>query len=131
MLRVLIADDALAVRQRLAAMLREIPGVEICGEAGSVAESVAAVERLHPEVLLLDINMPGGTGLDVLKSVRTWTDALVVIVLTNFPYPEYEKRARELGADAFFDKSRNFLDAVEMVRELAGPVEVGGKGAGS
>jgi DNA-binding NarL/FixJ family response regulator len=122
-LRVLIADDAVAVRQRLAAMLDEIPDVQVCGQAGSVNETVVAVARLHPEVLLLDLNMPGGSGLDVLQAVRARTEALVVIVLTNYPYPEYEKRARELGADAFYDKSRNFLDAVEYIRELAASLD--------
>jgi two-component system response regulator DesR len=119
-LSVLIADDSAIVRDRLADLLREVSGVSIVGETEDVAGTLDGIRRLRPAVVVLDINMPGGSGLDVLKWIRQEGLAAVVIVLTNFAFPEYEQKARAYGASAFLNKSSEFMKAVELVRAHSG-----------
>ena len=69
-----------------------------------------------PDAVVLDIQMPCGTVLDVLKNIKRDGAGPLVIVFTNFPYPQYRKRAMESGAEFFFDKTTEF----EKLRELFG-----------
>jgi FixJ family two-component response regulator len=67
--------------------------------------------------VVLDINMPGGSGLDVLRWMREERIRAVVIVLTNFAFTEYEQKARAYGATAFLNKSYEFMKVVDLVRK--------------
>jgi DNA-binding NarL/FixJ family response regulator len=107
-IRVFIADDSQIVQVRLVALLGELAGVEVIGQAGTVPVAIAGIRRLQPDVVLLDIHMPGGSGIDVLQSIKQGPLAPVVIMLTNYPYPAYRERCMRLGADFFFDKSTEF-----------------------
>ena len=107
-MRVLIADDSELLVQRLMADLATVRGVEVIGQAGSVDEAVKEVGILKPDVLILDIAMPGGCGIDVLESLEGRAANPVVIVLTNYDYPQYRKKCFGLGARFFFDKSTEF-----------------------
>jgi len=118
-LSVLIADDSREVRERLAALLGEVPGVSIVAETEDVEGSLEGVRRLRPAVVVLDINMPGGSGLDVLRRMAEERIEAVVIVLTNLAFPEYEQEARAHGDSAFLDKSRDFIKVADLVRELS------------
>ena len=80
-MKVFIADDSEVVCERLTTMLSELPGIEIIGQ------SIESIRRLHPDVVILDIRMPGGSGIDVLEDIKKTNTAPVVIVLTNYPYP--------------------------------------------
>ncbi len=117
-MRVFIVDDSVIVRERLAAMLSELPGVELIGQAGDVAGTIEAIGRLKPDAVILDIRMPGGTGIDVLEAVKKEQPAPLVIVLTNYPYPQYRTRCEAVGADFFLDKSSEFDKIPEIFRQL-------------
>jgi DNA-binding NarL/FixJ family response regulator len=104
-MKILIVDDSAVVRERLVGMLSEIEGVEIAGEAENPQEAIEAIRRLKPDAVVLDIQMPGGNGIDVLEQIKKDSPAPMVIMLTNFPYPQYRKKCMEIGADFFFDKS--------------------------
>jgi DNA-binding NarL/FixJ family response regulator len=65
------------------------------------------------------VSMPGGSGLDVLRQMAEEGLEALTIVLTNYPFPEYEKQAREQGAIAFLNKSCEFMKVVELMRRLA------------
>jgi DNA-binding NarL/FixJ family response regulator len=119
-MRILIADDSAEICKRLAEMLSDIPGVEIVGFVADGASTLEAVRRLRPDVVTLDLRMPGGSGFDVLRDLRGEPLAPFVIMLTNYASPEYERRATALGAGAFLDKSRDFDRVVELVRERMG-----------
>lgn len=118
-LRVLIADDFEPIRRRLAAMLADVPGVEIVGQSGNVQETLAAIRTLQPDVVTLDLSLPDGSGLDVLRQTRGEDARPVFIVLTNFSFPEYKVEALKHDAHAFLDKSREFGKAVELISRLA------------
>ncbi len=119
-MKVLIADDSEVIVQRLITMLTEIKGIEIADQAGTVAEATKAVASLRPDVVILDMQMPGGSGLDVLKSMQQDKVPSTVIVLTNFAYPQYRKRCLQNGAEFFFDKSSEFEKVGEVLQGLMG-----------
>jgi DNA-binding NarL/FixJ family response regulator len=118
-LRVLIADDFPPLRRRLAEAFAEIPGLIICGEAGTVSEALRLTWQLQPQVLVTDLHFPDGTAIEVLEVLAERLPALVVVVLTLDPNPELRTHALGLGADAFFDKSRDLSQAVQFLRGLA------------
>src|SRR6266568_1761879 len=116
--KVFIVDDSPVVRERLATLLSDLPSAEIAFEA------ISATRRLKPDVMLLDISMPGGSGIHVLEMVKKERPAPLVIMLTNFAHEQYRQKCLQLGADFFFDKSTEFekvLHVLNPVNEAAEP----------
>ena len=113
-IKVFIADDSLIVREHLVTMLEELAGIEIAGQAGNVAEAISAIRLLKPDAVILDILMPGGSGIDVLENIKQNDSTLVVIVLTNYPYPIFRQKCLQAGADFFLDKSTEFDQIPEL-----------------
>ena len=115
---VLIIDDAVQVRERLRARLERIKGVAVVGEASDVQEGIAASRTLKPDAVILDIQMPGGTGIDVLEDIKRTNPGTVVIMLTNYPLPQLRRRSCEAGADFFFDKCCEFDRAIQALQQM-------------
>jgi len=113
-IKVFIADDSLVVREHLVTMLDELAGIVIVGQAETVAEAITAIGKLQPDVVILDIHMPDGSGIDVLQTIKQDGPAPVVIVLTNYPYPAYRQKCLQAGADFFLDKSTEFDQIPEL-----------------
>ena len=119
-LQAVIIDDSVVIRQRLVNLLVELPGVEVSGVATDGFEGLDAIQRLRPDVVILDIRMPGMGGIELLETLQADDKpSPTIIVLTNFPYPAYRKRCQELGARYFFDKSTEFAAAVEILQEIS------------
>ncbi len=119
-MQVVIVDDSVVIRQRLVSLLEETHGVHVAGVATDGFEGLDTIQRLQPDVVVLDIRMPGMGGIELLEALEADHElSPTVIVLTNFPYPAYRKRCRELGAEHFFDKSTEFSAAVEVLRKLS------------
>ena len=117
--KVLLVDDSRIVRERLAALISELPGVVLIGEACNVSEGVKKIRQLRPHIVVLDISMPGGNGIQVLEAVRKRGPAPHIIMLTNFAHEAYRERCLELGAEYFFDKSAEFENAVATIKQLS------------
>ncbi len=117
-MRVLIADDSEALVQRLVTNLAKLDGIEIVGHAETVAEAAEGVRNLRPDVVILDIRMPGGSGIDVLDGMKRDRVTPTVIVLTNYDYPQYRKKCLQSGASFFFDKSAEFEKVAQVLRGL-------------
>jgi DNA-binding NarL/FixJ family response regulator len=115
---IFIADDSKALRERLTAMLSEIEGAEVIGQAGNAAEAVEGIHHLKPDVVILDIQMPGGNGIDVLKTIKQELQPPLVLMLTNNVSPQYRKKCMELGSDFFLDKSREFESLITIFKGL-------------
>jgi DNA-binding NarL/FixJ family response regulator len=113
-IKVFIADDSLIVREHLVTMLDELAGIEIVGQAENVAEAISDIRILQPDVVILDIRMPGGNGIDVLQHVKQDEVSPMVIILTNYPYPAYRQKCLQAGADFFLDKSTEFDQIPEL-----------------
>ncbi len=120
MLRVLIADDSDLVRDRLKDLISDIAGTEVVGEAANGSKTLEAVEELVPDVLILDIRMPGGNGIDALKTVKAKAPCPTVIMLTAYAYPQYRRKCLEAGAEYFFDKSTEFERIADVLEHLIG-----------
>ena len=116
--KVFVVDDSTVVRERLITLLAEVPNVTIAGEAGMPSEAIAGIQRQRPDIVVLDISMPGGSGLQVLETVKKDKPAPMVIMLTNFDHPQYRNRCMQLGADHFLDKSNSFERVIEIVRSF-------------
>jgi len=118
-MKIFIADDSKVVVERLADLLEEeVPGAQLVGQAGDVPEAVRGVQKLRPDVLILDLQMPGGTGLDVLLAIRADHPGLRVLICTNHPYPQRREECFSAGADFFLDKSADFEKIPAILREL-------------
>jgi DNA-binding NarL/FixJ family response regulator len=96
------------VREKLAALLLTLPNVEIGGQAGTAAQAIAAIAERRPDVVILDISMPGGSGLDVLRAVKRTAPSTVMIVLTMHPYQQLGAGCAAAGADVYFEKNAEF-----------------------
>jgi DNA-binding NarL/FixJ family response regulator len=118
MLRVFIADDSPMLRERLGELLSELEAVALVGQAEDAPGAIEAIQRLKPDVAILDIRMPGGNGLQVLEAVKAIEAAPVVVMLTAFPYPAYRKRCLEAGAEFFFDKATEFDRVTKVLKQL-------------
>jgi DNA-binding NarL/FixJ family response regulator len=117
-MKVFIVDDSKVVVERLADLLQEVPGAQLVGQAGDVPEAVRGIRKTKPDALILDLQMPGGSGLDVLRAVRTEYPHLHVLICTNFPYPQYREECLTAGASFFIDKSSEFGKIPLILREL-------------
>ena len=117
-MRLLIADDSAAVRERMKTMLSGVQGIEIVGQARDAQEAIASTLELEPDVVILDIRMPMGSGIEVLRTIKQHNHAPVVIMLTNYPYPQYRKKCMNAGADFFFDKSSEFHKVAEVLEQM-------------
>jgi DNA-binding NarL/FixJ family response regulator len=117
-MKVLIADDSRAIVERLADLLEEVAGVEIIGRAGSAGEAIRCIQKANPDAVILDVQMPGGSGLDVLRAIRPNHPKIYVLVCTNYSYPRMREECLSAGANAFLDKSAEFEKIPGIFRDL-------------
>ena len=116
---VFIVDDSAAIRGRLVDMLNRIDGVFVIGEATSAAEAIAGILRARPHGVLLDLNLMGRTGIEVLRTVHPQAPEIVFVVLTNHAEPQYRAACTKAGARYFLDKSCDFERVPAVIAEIA------------
>ena len=116
--RVVLADDHTLVRSGIRRILEAHPGFEVVGEAGDGAEAVSLVRDTAPDVVVLDLNMPGTGGLDVLPALRAAQPSLKVVVVTMHAGREYVARAMKGGANAYLLKDSAVQDLVAAVEAV-------------
>jgi DNA-binding NarL/FixJ family response regulator len=116
-MNVLIVEDSDAMRKSLSAMLAEFNEVRIVGYAEDEQYAIEQVNALLPDVVVLDINLNSGSGLNVLKSVKKYHADIKVMVLTNCNDEFYVDACRRANADYFFDKSFQFMQVREVFAE--------------
>ncbi|MGI5284499.1 response regulator [Nonomuraea polychroma] len=120
MIRVLVVDDEELVRSGLRLILEAAGDIAVVGEARDGAEAVSAVARLRPEVVLMDVRMPGMDGLTAAAHLLSRTDAPKLIMLTTFDLDEYVHEALRLGAVGFLLKDTPPRELAAAVRTVAG-----------
>ena len=92
--------------------------VTVVGQAGTVAAALQQIPQLHPECVLLDIQLPDGDGISVLKAVKAMTPPPAVVMFTNYTDECYRQRCEVAGADFFLDKSKQFDEIPDLLRTL-------------
>ncbi|MBE3011692.1 response regulator [Microbispora sp. NEAU-D428] len=123
--RVLIAEDQTMMRDALTVLLDLEDDFEVVAQVASAGEVVPAALRARPDVALLDIEMPGGSGLDATADLRAALPECVVVIVTTFGRPGYLRRALDAGARGFVVKDRPVGELAQAIRRvLAGEVVV-------
>lgn len=105
--KVFLADDSALIRARIAAMLGA-RAMTIVGQAETPQGSIDGILAARPDVVVLDVQLEGGSGLQVLRAVREAAPAIAFVVFSNNSGPAYRKRYLSEGADVFLDKSTEF-----------------------
>lgn len=123
--RVLVLDDHEVVRRGICDILDRADGVEVVAEAGSVAQAVRRADAVRPDVILSDLRLPDGTGLDVIAHVRETLPGTHVVVLTSYDDDEARAAAHQAGADAFVAKTAGSAELLKAVLDSASGREHG------
>ncbi|MGY0485719.1 response regulator [Streptomyces sp. WG-D5] len=122
MIRVLVADDQMMVREGFSVLLNAMPDIEVVGEAVNGVEAVAKVRELHPDVVLMDIRMPELNGIEATREIVASEPAdtgAKVLVLTTFDLDEYVYQALRAGASGFLLKDASARQLADGVRVVA------------
>ena len=114
-MKLFIVEDSAIIRGRIMSMVSMLDNIEIAGSSGDIEESMNLIKAIHPDIIILDIRLKGGSGIDLLHDIKSTFPEMLVIMLTNYPYPQYQRRCFELGADYFFDKSREFEKIIDVL----------------
>jgi DNA-binding NarL/FixJ family response regulator len=118
-IRVFLADDHAIVRAGLRRLLADTEDIAVVGEAGDGQATLAAIEGADVDVLILDLNMPGTGGLEVLRTIRGLQRDLKVLVLTMYPEDQYALRVFQAGGDGFLSKSTVSDELILAIRRVA------------
>jgi DNA-binding NarL/FixJ family response regulator len=125
-IRVLVVDDHAVVRRGLRSLLAAADGMECVGEAADGASALELVERLAPDVVLLDLSMPGRDGVEVTRAIRRTGRAVRVLVLTSFGQPDLVLEAIHAGADGYLlkhNEAETLLDGLRVVAAGGSPFD--------
>ena len=117
-LRLLLVDDHEVVRQGLAALLARRDGFQVVAEAGSVAESIELAERFRPDLVIMDVRLPDGSGIEACREIRAEHPEIRVVMLTSYPDEEAVLSAIVAGASGYLLKqvrARDLVAALESV----------------
>jgi two-component system response regulator NreC len=115
-LTVVLADDHTVVRQGLRMLLEHEDGLAVIGEAGTVPDAEQLTRELRPSVLVLDLTMPGGSGLEAIPRLRADAPETAIVVLTMQDDPAFARRALQAGASAFVLKEAADEELLEAIR---------------
>ena len=117
--RIIIAEDQAMVRQALVALLGLEPDIEVVAQAATGDEAVAMVRKHQPDVAVLDIEMPGGTGIEVARQLHQDGFRGQVVIVTTFGRPGYLRAAMTAGASGFLLKDAPAAELAEAIRRVA------------
>lgn len=119
-IKVFHADDSPMIRERVASLLDQA-AMAVVGHAETPQYAIEGILALHPDVVVLDVQLEGGSGLQVLRAVRHIAPDIAFVVFSNHSDPAFRKRYLDEGAQAFLDKSSEFDQLVRAVTQ-ASPV---------
>jgi len=128
MIRAVLADDEVLARQKLLHLLREEKDIEIVGECATAAETIQLVDATRPEILFLDIRMPGMDGFDVIGALSSGKDFTMPSVIFTTAYDQYAVRAFEIHAIDYLLKpftSERLRSAIQRVRDQGTAIKTG------
>ena len=118
-MRILIADDSCLVLERLQSLLGEIDQVEIVASVSNGDDALTAIKTLNPDLAILDVSMPGLSGLEVLKTIRNENNAVIFILITFHSAGYIKQLAIQSGTNHFFNKVDDLEQIYHIVRRLS------------
>lgn len=116
MIKVLVVDDHDLVRAGISRMLSDEGGIEVVGEACSGEEAVGVIQSVHPDIILMDLKMPGIGGLEATRKIRRLDDEIKVIVVTACNDDPYPARVMQSGASAYITKGADIQEMIRAIR---------------
>jgi DNA-binding NarL/FixJ family response regulator len=115
---ILVVEDSPLITVRLQAMLKQLENIGSVESAGDYTTALQLFTTMPPDIVLLDINLPGKSGLDLLRHIKANYPSTIVIMLTNQSGYFYQNICNKFGADYFIDKSKDFEDLPLIVSSL-------------
>ena len=112
---VLIVDDSILILERMIPMLEEINNIQVVVHAGSYNEAIELLNGITPDMVLLDVHLPGKNGIELLRTIKEKYHHVRVFMITNNANDYYRDICKKLGADYFFDKSKDFYLIPEVI----------------
>jgi DNA-binding NarL/FixJ family response regulator len=116
MKRVYIVDDSVKLRKRFYELLSDVDNVQVIGQAGNADQALDEIRILKPDTVLLDIQLPGKNGIQLLGEIKELQPEIMVIIMTNYDYPQYRLKSIRAGADYFFNKTREFESIIQVLK---------------
>ena len=116
--RILVVDDHPIVRQGMALLINREADLEVCGEAEEASAALAAIERLRPDFVIVDLSLNGPDGMDLIKAIRARSAALPVLVLSMHDELTYAERALRAGANGYIMKQEATTRVLTAVRRI-------------
>ena len=117
-IRVFLADDHRIFREGIRSLLEKVPDIEVVGEADDGLEAVASVSRLIPDVVLMDITMPGLNGLDATRQIKQKHPSIKILILTMHETDQYLSEMLEAKASGYVVKTTTSRELVSAIREV-------------
>lgn len=118
--RVLIVDDHAFIRRGVQSILQSFPEWDLCGEAGSGTEAVSLVNQLHPDIVLMDVTMPGMNGIDATRAIRRSHPQVKIVLLTLHESSEILRSGFRAGANGYLLKADAEEELMKAMRVVAG-----------
>lgn len=118
-IRVIVVDDHQVVREGVISMLRAASGIQVVGQAADAPEAIRKAKELKPDVVLLDIRLPGANGWEVCQRLSSLLPETRVIMLTSFPDEDYLFRALRAGARGYLLKTASHEEIVDAITSVA------------
>jgi DNA-binding NarL/FixJ family response regulator len=115
---ILVVEDSLLVIDRIVGMLSEIKNIKHILHASNYADSLKLIREANASIVLLDINLPDKSGIELLQEIKTNHPQLKVMMLSNYASDDYRDLCTNMGADYFFDKSNDFEKIPAAINEL-------------
>jgi len=119
MLKIFLVEDSPLVRRRIAALIGAIKGVEIVGEAEDAGDALSGIAATNADVVVVDLRLTGGSGMDVLAGLAQSSRPVITIVLTNYSSAVIREACLSAGANYFFDKTSEFNLARDVIKSIA------------
>jgi DNA-binding NarL/FixJ family response regulator len=113
--RIFVVDDHPMIREGLAAQVANEPSLEVCGEAEDIVEAVAGIAECRPDLVIVDISLKSGNGIDLVKRLKARNPALVILVWSMYPESLYAERALRAGARGYVNKGKSARQIMEAI----------------
>ena len=116
--RIVIVDDHPLFRKGLEELIQSDDSFAVCGEAGNAAEAMEVIRKLNPELVIVDLSLPGANGIELIKNIRAEFSKLPILVLSMHDESLYAVRALRAGADGYVMKHEAMANVIQAIREV-------------
>ncbi|MBA4405986.1 hypothetical protein C0389_01800 [bacterium] len=117
--KILLVDDSSLLRNNLKRIIASIPNLNLVGEAVDSTTTLRLIDELKPDVMVLDINLMHGSGIEVLSKLKKAKSRPITIIFTNYSQAAFRKAAEKLGVNYFFDKNEDIDNLFEILKRLS------------